>query len=193
VETVCRNVKRWRAGDHIERWVGSGLLVAERQFHKVQGYRGIPALVTSMILIIRPCASENDFLTLFSESVADEAQGSLPSLNAVVTGPTGEPLSGMAYRVGIRNNGRTALRGVLVTIELPDAKPATARFAKDKSYSSDVEPRSTELVEVFMLRDQDQAQRIVQTVKIRVGAADTKEVSKTFRFDSKAPVPLVPM
>ena len=46
VETVCRNVKRWRAGDHIERWVGSGLLVAERQFHKVQGYRGIPALVT---------------------------------------------------------------------------------------------------------------------------------------------------
>ena len=29
VETVCRNVKRWRDGDHIERWVGSGLLVAE--------------------------------------------------------------------------------------------------------------------------------------------------------------------
>jgi len=48
VETVCRNVKRWRAGDHIERWVGSGLLVAERQFHKVQGYREIPALLTSM-------------------------------------------------------------------------------------------------------------------------------------------------
>src|SRR5436190_19855081 len=48
VETVCRNVKRWRSGDQIERWVGSGLLVAERQFHKVQGYRGIPALVTSM-------------------------------------------------------------------------------------------------------------------------------------------------
>jgi putative transposase len=27
-ETVCRNVKRWRTGDQIERWVGSGLLVA---------------------------------------------------------------------------------------------------------------------------------------------------------------------
>jgi hypothetical protein len=27
VETVCRNVKRWRPGDQIERWVGSGLLV----------------------------------------------------------------------------------------------------------------------------------------------------------------------
>jgi putative transposase len=48
VETVCRNVKRWRAGDHIEPWVGSGLLVAERQFRKVQGYREIPALLTAL-------------------------------------------------------------------------------------------------------------------------------------------------
>jgi len=48
VETVCRNVKRWRAGDHIERWVGSGLLVAERQFRKVQGYREIESLLTSL-------------------------------------------------------------------------------------------------------------------------------------------------
>jgi len=30
-------VKRWRDGDQIERWVGSGLLVAERQFRKVIG------------------------------------------------------------------------------------------------------------------------------------------------------------
>ena len=48
VETVCRNVKRWRAGDPIERWVGSGLLVAERRFHKVQGYREIPLLLTAL-------------------------------------------------------------------------------------------------------------------------------------------------
>ncbi len=48
VETVCRNVKRWRDGDHIERWVGSGLLVAERQFRKVIGYRHIPALLSSL-------------------------------------------------------------------------------------------------------------------------------------------------
>ena len=44
VETVCRNVKRWRNGDHIERWVASGLLVAERQFRKVIGHRQIPLL-----------------------------------------------------------------------------------------------------------------------------------------------------
>lgn len=48
VETVCRNVKRWRDGDHLERWVGSGLLVAERQFRKVIGHRQIPLLLSSM-------------------------------------------------------------------------------------------------------------------------------------------------
>jgi putative transposase len=48
VETVCRNVKRWRDGDHIERWVGSGLVVAERQFRKIIGYRQLPLLLSSM-------------------------------------------------------------------------------------------------------------------------------------------------
>ena len=48
VETVCRNVKRWRAGDQMERWVASGLLVAERQFRKIIGYRQIPILLPSM-------------------------------------------------------------------------------------------------------------------------------------------------
>jgi putative transposase len=48
VETVCRNVKRWQAGDQIERWVGSGLLIAEQQFRKVIGFRQIPLLLSSM-------------------------------------------------------------------------------------------------------------------------------------------------
>jgi len=48
VETVCRNVKRWRPGDQIERWVGSGLLVAERQFRRVRGFREIPLLLASL-------------------------------------------------------------------------------------------------------------------------------------------------
>ena len=41
VETVCRNVKRWRGGDQIERWVAYGLLVAKDQFRKVIGYIAI--------------------------------------------------------------------------------------------------------------------------------------------------------
>ena len=58
VETVCRNVKRWRDGDHIERWVGSGLLVAERQFRKVIGHKQIPLLLSSMAnaVAIQPVA-----------------------------------------------------------------------------------------------------------------------------------------
>jgi len=48
VETVCRNVKRWRDGDHMERWIASGLVVAERQFRKVVGYREIPMFIASM-------------------------------------------------------------------------------------------------------------------------------------------------
>jgi hypothetical protein len=45
VETVCRNVKRWHGGDQRERWVGSGLLVAEQQFRRVRGYKQIPTLL----------------------------------------------------------------------------------------------------------------------------------------------------
>ena len=48
VEQVCRNVKRWHGGDQRERWVGSGLLVAEKQFRKVQGYKHIPVLVREL-------------------------------------------------------------------------------------------------------------------------------------------------
>ena len=44
VERVCRNVKRWHGGDQRERWVGSGLLVAQKQFRRITGYKQIPAL-----------------------------------------------------------------------------------------------------------------------------------------------------
>ncbi len=38
----------WRAGGDIESWVGSGLLVTERQFRKIQGNREIPLLLTAL-------------------------------------------------------------------------------------------------------------------------------------------------
>lgn len=46
VERVCSNVKRWHGGDQRERWVGSGLLVAEKQFRKVKGHKLIPLLLS---------------------------------------------------------------------------------------------------------------------------------------------------
>jgi transposase-like protein len=48
VEQVCRNVKRWHGGDQRERWVGSGLLVAEKQFRRIQGYKQIPTLIREL-------------------------------------------------------------------------------------------------------------------------------------------------
>ncbi len=48
VEQVCRNVKRWHGGDQRERWVGSGLLVAEKQFRRVKGHRQIPVLIKEL-------------------------------------------------------------------------------------------------------------------------------------------------
>jgi transposase-like protein len=48
VEKVCKNVKRWHDGDQRERWIGSGLLVAENQFRRITGYKLIPVLMETL-------------------------------------------------------------------------------------------------------------------------------------------------
>ena len=57
VEQVCSNVKRWHPGDQRERWVGSGLLVAEKQFRRVQGHKQIPNLLRELESLV-PSKSE---------------------------------------------------------------------------------------------------------------------------------------
>ena len=52
VERVCCNVKRWHGGDQRERWVGSGLLVAEKQFRRIQGYKQIPVLLRELEALV---------------------------------------------------------------------------------------------------------------------------------------------
>ena len=52
VETVCRNVKRWRGGDQYLRWVGSGLLYAESRWNRVHGHKEIPVLVKELELAV---------------------------------------------------------------------------------------------------------------------------------------------
>jgi putative transposase len=54
VERVCMNVKRWHAGDQRERWVGSGLLVAEKKFRRIKGYKLIPVLIREMEAVSPP-------------------------------------------------------------------------------------------------------------------------------------------
>ena len=52
VETVCRNVKRWRGGDQYLRWVASGLLWAESRWNRIHGYRQLPILVKELELAV---------------------------------------------------------------------------------------------------------------------------------------------
>jgi putative transposase len=52
VERVCKNVKRWQGGDQRERWIGSGLLVAEKQFRRVRGYKQIALLLREMEALV---------------------------------------------------------------------------------------------------------------------------------------------
>jgi putative transposase len=54
VERVCLNVKRWQGGDQRERWVGSGLFVAEKQFRRVTGHKHIPTLIKELEVLISP-------------------------------------------------------------------------------------------------------------------------------------------
>ena len=54
VERVCTNVKRWHPGDQRERWVGSGLIVAQNQFRRVKGYKQIPFLVKQLEALTSP-------------------------------------------------------------------------------------------------------------------------------------------
>lgn len=46
--TYTRNVKRWRGGAMIERWVSAALLEAEKRFRRVRGYRDMRHLVSAL-------------------------------------------------------------------------------------------------------------------------------------------------
>lgn len=48
-----RNVKRWRGGTMIQRWVSAALLQAEKQFRRVRGYRDMRHLV-SVLDVLSP-------------------------------------------------------------------------------------------------------------------------------------------
>lgn len=46
--TTMRNVKRWRNGKMVCRWVAVGMEVASKQFRKVKGYKEIPILIEAL-------------------------------------------------------------------------------------------------------------------------------------------------
>lgn len=48
VKAHARNVKRWIPGDMRLRWAAAGMLAAEAQYHRVEGYRQLGTLATAI-------------------------------------------------------------------------------------------------------------------------------------------------
>lgn len=48
VRLLCSRVKRWRDARMVRRWVGAGMLEAERTFRRVKGYKDMGKLVTAV-------------------------------------------------------------------------------------------------------------------------------------------------
>ena len=45
---VKRNVKRWRGGQMVVRWVAAGVLEAVKGFRRLKGYKAMPQLVAAL-------------------------------------------------------------------------------------------------------------------------------------------------
>ena len=48
VKTHARRVKNWESGEMALRWAAAGMLAAEAQFRRVQGYRELPLLAAAL-------------------------------------------------------------------------------------------------------------------------------------------------
>jgi transposase-like protein len=48
IRRVTRNVKRWRDGNMVKRWVATSVLEAARGFRRLRGFQGMPTLVAAL-------------------------------------------------------------------------------------------------------------------------------------------------
>ena len=60
VERYTRNVKRWRDGHMIQRWVASALVEAEKHFRRVRGCRDLPRLLAALDAVAPPVGAVAD-------------------------------------------------------------------------------------------------------------------------------------
>ena len=51
---VTRRVKRWRDGKMVKRWIGPGILDAERGFRRLRGHKSMPVLVAALAALLAP-------------------------------------------------------------------------------------------------------------------------------------------
>jgi transposase-like protein len=48
IRRVTRNIKRWRNGQMVLRWTATGMLEAQKGFHRLRAYRHLPALQSKL-------------------------------------------------------------------------------------------------------------------------------------------------
>ena len=48
VDEISGRVKRWRGGDHLQRWTAKALLIVEKKFRKVKGHQSMATLMDSL-------------------------------------------------------------------------------------------------------------------------------------------------
>jgi transposase-like protein len=48
VRRVSRNVKRWKGGGMVRRWVAMGVIAAQKRFRRIKGHRDMSALVKAL-------------------------------------------------------------------------------------------------------------------------------------------------
>ena len=48
IAAYSKNVKRWRGGTMVTRWVSAAIVEAEKKFRRVQGWRDIEKLVRAL-------------------------------------------------------------------------------------------------------------------------------------------------
>ena len=48
VATYTRNVKRWKGGSMIVRWVSAAVLEAQKRFRRIRGYKEMPRLLAAL-------------------------------------------------------------------------------------------------------------------------------------------------
>ena len=58
IRRITRNVKRWRGGSMIRRWIALAITEAEKTFRRVKGHVHMPALVAALRAAELPVEAE---------------------------------------------------------------------------------------------------------------------------------------
>ena len=54
LEEDLRRVKRWRSGEHFQRWLATACLQNEKRMHKIRGHSALPALLVRIQELCKP-------------------------------------------------------------------------------------------------------------------------------------------